>query len=137
MRDYKRFLLFQLPAIIWAIIIYIQSSIPDLNPPSLGISFQDKILHTIVFGILGYLIFRALYFSKNENLKSRAIVIGLIVGFLYAISDEVHQAFVPGRYSEIGDVIADFLGILLAQIPFKYRINRLDRRDVKRRSPEN
>jgi VanZ family protein len=32
---------------------------------------------------------------------------------LYGLSDEWHQSFVPARYAEAGDVLADLLGGLL------------------------
>lgn len=118
MKNLKSFFRYQLPAIIWAIAIFIQSSIPDLTPPSLGITFQDKIAHAILFGILGFLITRAF---DNTTLKKFAVLLSIIVSLLYAISDEFHQSFVIGRESEIGDVIADFVGILIAQF-FFYKI---------------
>jgi len=34
----------------------------------------------------------------------------VFVSTLYGLSDEVHQAMVPGRSSELADVIADFVG---------------------------
>ena len=114
----KRFLKLQLPALCWALVIFIQSSIPSLSPPSIGISFEDKIAHAIVFCILGYLMTRAFYYSKNTRLSRNAIILSISIGLLYGISDEIHQLFVPGRYSEIWDVVADLTGILLAQVIF-------------------
>jgi VanZ family protein len=42
----------------------------------------------------------------------------LIIGCLFALSDEFHQSFVPGRTSEIGDIIADCLGIGMAVLVY-------------------
>ena len=36
------------------------------------------------------------------------------ISLAYAISDEVHQRYVPGRFSDPWDVVVDFLGILFA-----------------------
>ena len=55
------------------------------------------------------------------NLRRNAILWGIIVGTVYAISDEFHQWFVPGRSADIGDAIADFVGIIAAQLVFIYR----------------
>jgi len=38
----------------------------------------------------------------------------LITGIFYAIIDEVHQHFIPGRSMEFLDFVADFLGLVLA-----------------------
>ena len=38
----------------------------------------------------------------------------MLLCFLFAISDEWHQTFVPDRYGTVTDVLIDSLGILLA-----------------------
>jgi len=47
-----------------------------------------------------------------QSTFSRRFLIGLVVilATLYGISDEVHQAFVPGRNASPWDVVADGLG---------------------------
>jgi VanZ family protein len=40
----------------------------------------------------------------------RSILLALLLCILYAISDEVHQIFIPGRSGEIRDVIMDIVG---------------------------
>lgn len=56
-------------------------------------------------GILAYCTYNSYKKIKLEDLKY--IVIFMI---LYAISDEIHQYFVPGRSAEIRDVLIDVLG---------------------------
>ena len=41
------------------------------------------------------------------------ISISLIAGTIYAISDEIHQCFTPGRGPLVTDVIIDGMGVLL------------------------
>ncbi|RKY37816.1 MAG: VanZ family protein, partial [Candidatus Omnitrophota bacterium] len=36
-----------------------------------------------------------------------------IFSILYAISDEIHQTFIPGRNASVKDVVADCVGILI------------------------
>lgn len=40
-------------------------------------------------------------------------LIPLLIGFLYAVSDEIHQYFVPGRAMQARDVLIDTVGVLL------------------------
>ncbi len=48
------------------------------------------------------------------SLKIRRLCIfSFIFSFFYAISDEFHQLFVPGRLASIGDIIADTIGIII------------------------
>lgn len=44
---------------------------------------------------------------------SRRELIPLLIGFLYAVSDEIHQHFVPGRAMQARDVLIDTAGVLL------------------------
>ncbi len=63
------------------------------------------------------------FIKKNDK---KLILIGLIVSVLFAISDEVHQFFVPDRIMDIYDLIADLLGILFSILFFNLILkNRL------------
>ena len=42
------------------------------------------------------------------------LIIVLIISLSYSVLDEVHQYFVPGRYSSIRDIIIDSLGIFIS-----------------------
>ena len=41
------------------------------------------------------------------------IIVSLVIGIIYAASDEIHQSFVPGRSPQITDVMIDTMGVLL------------------------
>jgi VanZ family protein len=43
--------------------------------------------------------------------ENKRISISLIVGIIYAISDEIHQGFIPGRAAKITDVMIDTMGV--------------------------
>ena len=65
-----------------------------------------KLAHFSEFAILGVL--ALLTFRQYD--KKRALSIAIVFCLLYAISDEIHQLFVPNRYCDIHDVMIDFLG---------------------------
>jgi VanZ family protein len=113
MEKLKHFLWFQLPAIAWATAIFIQSSLSYINTPDLGFDLQDKLFHAIEYAILGFLLRRALVFQANQLIREHAGWLTILIGATYAVSDEIHQFFVPGRSSDIGDVAADIVGILI------------------------
>ncbi|MDF2804058.1 MAG: hypothetical protein K0S61_3961 [Anaerocolumna sp.] len=54
--------------------------------------------------------------------KEKCLWISLIIVFLYASSDEIHQLFVSGRSSRIRDVLIDTGGGTLAMIINKFII---------------
>jgi len=65
--------------------------------------------HVIEFTLLGITAGRAVMWRRRSTLW------GMMVSFagcgLYALSDEVHQIFVPGRAFEVGDLLLDGAGI--------------------------
>ena len=69
-----------------------------------------KSAHFSVFSALGFLCFLAMN-TYNIKLKTKFIS-ALTISLLYAISDEIHQLFVPGRAGQIRDVLIDFSGSL-------------------------
>ena len=93
------------------------------NPYLLDIAYFvahnfDKFAHMILyfgFGILLHITFRH---SDNLTLRKYAPVIAIFIGVAYGISDEIHQMYVPGRTSSFDDLVADSIGITLAQIVF-------------------
>jgi hypothetical protein len=93
-----------LPVAIWAGLIFALSSVPDLGT---GLGGWDLVLrkigHAGEFAVLGALLARAL----------RALWPALLVGVLYAVSDELHQVFVPGRAGSPLDVAIDAVGVAL------------------------
>lgn len=66
-----------------------------------------KVSHFMEYLILYILLFNAL-FKKAEI--GRALLLSIIIVFLYACLDEIHQFFIPGRSSRIRDVIIDTTG---------------------------
>lgn len=67
-----------------------------------------KLAHLTEYFILGVLMFLTL---NSYNIKIIYIVI--LLCFLYAVSDEIHQLFVIGRDGNIIDVLIDTLGSTL------------------------
>lgn len=71
-----------------------------------------KAAHFAEFAALGFCLLPAVGENIFPRIRKRFLVAGAI-GFLYAISDEVHQIFVPGRSCELRDICIDFAGIIL------------------------
>ena len=66
-----------------------------------------KLAHFMIYMVLGLVSYLAL--PKGWSAKKK---IGFVISlcFLYAITDEFHQSFVPGRGPEVRDVFIDTLG---------------------------
>ncbi|MBO4864036.1 MAG: VanZ family protein [Eubacterium sp.] len=69
-----------------------------------------KTAHFIEYFTLGALLFGAWYDKKHKNLSN--VFLPLLIGTLYAITDEIHQLLVSGRAGMVSDVILDACGVL-------------------------
>ncbi len=111
------------PVVLWAGLIFIVSGIPSLSS---GLGLWDfvlrKIAHMVEFGFLAVLVIRALTKTVQNWPAVRLLGVGAAASFLYAISDEVHQYFVPGRTASFGDVLIDGCGIMLAILIYRKRL---------------
>jgi len=120
---------FWLPVYLYAFLIFILSSIPKLPQISPDIPNLDKLLHIIEYGIFGLLLARAFENSSAQflrpfpyveggrsilfRIRDKTLILTIIISCLYGITDEIHQAFVPGRESNAWDVLFDTIGALL------------------------
>lgn len=78
--------------------------------------YVRKSAHFIIYFILGILVTFALV--KN-GFRHKELCVSFLFCVLFAISDEVHQLFVPGRGGMLKDVMLDSLGSLMG-IVFYY-----------------
>ena len=90
--------------VLWACVIFGLSSIPSLGT-DLGTwdLVLRKLAHATEYAVLGLLLLRA---TGREGVAA-------LGGVAYAITDEIHQHFVPGRHGAVYDVAIDAVGILI------------------------
>ena len=77
--------------------------------------FWDKLLHTCAYAVLGVLMLRASHGGLGD-LRPWPAVASVLFTIGYGITDEVHQSFVPGRFSSSLDVAADAVGAIVALV---------------------
>ncbi len=108
-----------LPALFYCGLIFFLSSLshyPESLPSFWGF---DKIMHCMVYYLLGLLLMRMCIHAPWPAMVRYAAVLAPSIGILYGISDELHQFFVPGRMSSVADVLFDALGVILAVISYR------------------
>jgi len=112
------------PLAVYWIVIFIATSIPIDAMPKL-FNAQDKLEHFAAYFILEILLALTLHFqNKFLRLKKNPILYSLLFLTLYAALDEIHQYFIPGRYADVFDWIADVVGGVLAIFFIKWFLNR-------------
>ena len=94
--------------------IFWLSAQPDL--PRAPEPWLDRVVkkagHVALYGVLAWLYLGALRGDAPPSDRARLLAFGLAV--LYAVTDEVHQSFVPGRTPSPWDVVIDGVGAALA-----------------------
>jgi VanZ family protein len=102
-----------LPVLAYVALIFTLSSLPGLQAPvDLGLS--DKFVHATEYGLLGFLIVRALRGSNTIDASAPAAMASVLIGLLVALADELYQSLVPGRRSDPLDYAADATGLVTA-----------------------
>jgi len=91
-----------------AFFIFVQS---NRSAPSVGDSLIDEIAHVVAhFTMFGFLAFCLARATGVRGVS--ALVLVATASFVYGISDEIHQAFVPSRRATAEDLLVDCLGAI-------------------------
>lgn len=102
------------PIALMALIFFLSAQ-PDLSS---GLGTWDLVLrkigHAAIFGVLCLLWWRALRDPRGGD--GRAVAAALLITVAYAVSDEWHQSFVPGRHGTPVDVLIDGAGAGVAAL---------------------
>ena len=99
------------------LLITFLSHVPQKNIPtsiSSGPDNIDLLFHFVEYSILGFLLFSSI--KSDESLTFPPFYGSFLIGISFAILDEFHQSFVPGRNMSSIDMISDSIGILFGTI---------------------
>ncbi|NLY93847.1 MAG: VanZ family protein [Myxococcales bacterium] len=99
-----------LPAVLYMALIFTLSSMPALAPYAKYVPLRDKGLHFLEYAVLGFLTTHASGRTFPDRTRARVVIFGWLTAVLFGVSDELHQAFVPGRTAELADLFADAIG---------------------------
>lgn len=111
-----------IPTLAWLMVIYLFSSQPTVQTTSVDlVDFSiKKTAHFTEYFILTILMVYSL--SKTTKLRfSRVLLLAVFLSVFYAVSDEWHQSFVPGRQPRVRDILIDTFGVFTACIAIKLR----------------
>ena len=99
--------------VVYASFIFLLSSVP--NPPhpdnpAFSLPLSDKIAHFIIYFIFGLL----LYVAFMESAPGNAGYLTYLSGTIYAFFFFFYQYFIPNRFADTFDFIADALALAVA-----------------------
>lgn len=120
------FVRYWLPWYLYLAAIFVSSSFP--RPERFwGVEIKDYWLHSAEFFLAAVLTFRAFSNARVSWLSAKFFPAGILFSLFYAMTDEFHQLFVPGRSGNLLDVLFDAVGIALAAAV--YRLTRMRKSD--------
>jgi VanZ family protein len=121
--------------VIWAL-----SSMELADLPVSRFPFGDKGVHFVEYAILGFLVAHATRSTWPRHHPVRTALLAIFVTCVWGFVDEIHQGMVPGRTSEVLDLVADFSGATLgAMLRFGVIVAQrvtVSRRTLRRAAPE-
>ena len=94
------------------IVEHLQQTMPGVSTAVLTFLVR-KSAHIIAYFILGILMYRALRITIRRWQTRTVVSLALLSCSLYAVTDEIHQLFVPGRSGELRDVMIDSIAALV------------------------
>lgn len=107
---------------MWAGIIFFFSSLPGSSVAS---PIPDYIPHFIEYAVFAGLVLAALWATKKELPAGRLGLWAIIITGLYAMTDELHQALVPGRTPDVRDWAVDVgAAVVVAAVVYVVRARR-------------
>lgn len=89
-----------------------------------------KAAHVTEYGILS--IFVSYYIWVSGHRGKSFYIITLLISVGYAVTDEIHQLFVPGRSGRITDVLIDSVGCILGVLLFLLICHLINNRSLKK-----
>jgi VanZ family protein len=97
-----------IPPLVWLSAMWVVSSIPGQNLPTVKILSIDKVYHIVEYLVLAVLVNRS---CKKNGLSRKTIYWIYILLLINAIIDELHQHFIPNRSVSVWDILANMIGL--------------------------
>lgn len=104
-----------LVVLAYVALIFTLSSQPGLSAPG-DFEYRDKLAHTLEYGGLGVLTYRAVRDTWPDTAVLRRVLLTVLAISALGALDEKLQAFIPGRDSTVYDWLADTFGAALSQL---------------------
>jgi len=105
----------------YAIVVFVLTSTSGLSYPQFGFDLMDKFYHFLIYAGMSYLLFLALSKAENPFFRKKAYFFSILLGGTHALVSELYQSFVPGRFCDFFDFLADVIGVVSIQFFLAFR----------------
>ena len=101
------------PVAIYVLLIFYASSLSD--PPGVPpLPHFDKLIHFFEYGLLGFLLGRALGLMGRKGGYLALAAASLAIGAGVGMADEYYQGTIAGRDRSLADFLVDLVGLLFS-----------------------
>ena len=83
----------------------------------------DKVAHFFEYTLLFITLYRSFFIDGHEEPARKA----LLLGIFFAMSDEIHQGLLPYRQCQVGDFLADSLGLVASYVVKERLMGKVNR----------
>jgi len=115
-RNFYRFLFY-----VWWTIMLILTSYPKLHSPAIDSFNFDKLAHSFVYFVYGWLFMKMHEKELSGKILNRLLLLALIV----PLFDEIHQIPIPGRSFSPWDLLADLFGFAIVFFLFRIKLGSI------------
>lgn len=107
--------------LVWTAAIYLLSSRVELGTGDSHpvVALASNLFHVPLFAGLAFCLLKT--FSGGQEIPFRLCWVVFVVAAGYAVLDEWHQSFVPGRFASVGDVLLDVTGIMATMLIVRWK----------------
>ena len=113
-------------ALLWALVILLLSITPGPNLPPVNLWEFDKFAHVGVYALLTFLL-SAAHRAQFSSPKSRSIAgsgIWFVIALYGLLIELVQGNFIPGRYFDVLDILANIIGSSLGILAYIILMHR-------------
>ena len=104
-----------LPAFLWLLCVTALSVTPGVSLPKFDLFATDKLGHLAAYGILSWLLLWGYTRAKGRRPDWKTGLILFVLSAGYGVLMEfVQGSFIPGRFFEVDDMIANAAGAAIA-----------------------
>jgi VanZ family protein len=103
------------PALAWAAVLVVLSSIPGDAIPEVPTPNFDKLVHAGLYLVLGLVCARGLAASTGLD-PAPLVAAAAAMATAFGVTDELHQLLTPRRSADWHDVVADAVGAIVGAL---------------------
>lgn len=106
-------------SVSWALVLAVLMLLPQDSFPESKLLSYDKIAHLGVFSILSFLVLWGKRNKKDKaRLENKYLLNSLTICVVYGFVLEILQSVVPGRMTDIYDLLANTIGAIVGVVVF-------------------